>query len=302
MATTPNRRAKKKTAPAANKTAPAAKKNRRAPPRKRTHRAQARTATYREPTIREPLVAPDWLYPAARVMLALWVLLPAALVTASAFLDTFTAATIGGSALHAPAFWFFLFGLGTWCIAFAVLTRPMTAYVLGHELTHAFFILLHGGRIEKFEVTPEGGYVVTDKNNLIISLSPYFVPFYSVVLIIAAAITGLFVDFTHHHTGLFFGFASFKWLWAIFALIGLSWGFHLTFTIWMIAKDQPDLREYGIFFSLVLIFLVNVLIITGGLVLASPDTTVASFAEHWQANATDLTAWAGRIASAAFGL
>ena len=102
MATTPNRRAKKKTAPAANKTAPAAKKNRRAPPRKRTHRAQARTATYREPTIREPLVAPDWLYPAARVMLALWVLLPAALVTASAFFDTFTAATIGGSALHAP--------------------------------------------------------------------------------------------------------------------------------------------------------------------------------------------------------
>ena len=50
----------------------------------------------------------------------------------------------------------------------------------------------------------------------------------------------------------------------LFALIGLTWTFHLTFTVWMIFKNQPDLRQNGTFFSLTLIYLVNLVIILLG--------------------------------------
>lgn len=224
-------------------------------------------------------------------------LLPACLVTTLAFFDTFTATAIDHGFWRSQEFWFFALGVVLWLIWFWGLPRPMTLYVLGHELTHAFFILLCGGRIEEFRIGSDGGHVVTNRNNVLISLSPYFVPFYSIVVIAGFVVAGQFTDLTRVHDGAVYGIADFKLSWLLFGLIGLTWGFHLTFTVWMIGKDQPDLRENGVFFSLVLIFLANLLAITGGLVVASPDATVAAFASRWWTEAEAIWAWTGHAAA-----
>src|SRR5438552_13922472 len=35
----------------------------------------------------------------------------------------------------------------------------------------------------------------------------------------------------------------------LYAVIGGTWAFHLTFACWMIPKNQTDLRDHGTFFS-----------------------------------------------------
>jgi hypothetical protein len=55
------------------------------------------------------------------------------------------------------------------------------------------------------------------------------------------------------------------------AALGASWGFHVTFTIAItLDSPQPDLREYGIFFSSVLILVINGAILLATLVLLGP--------------------------------
>ncbi|CAN5213831.1 hypothetical protein BH23VER1_BH23VER1_07650 [soil metagenome] len=244
---------------------------------------------------REPFTVPvTWLKAGFGVVLA-----PVCLVTALAFFDTFTAAAIDRGLWKAAELWYFALGVLLWLISFFTLPRPLTAYVLGHELTHAFFVIVCGGRIRDFHFDRRGGFVVTDRNNTLISLSPYFVPFYTVMAMLAFGLVTPFVDVTHLYANAVYGIASFKWTWLLFALVGFTWAFHLTFTVWMIGKDQPDLRENGVFFSLVLIFLVNLLVVAGGLIVASPETTLDDFAASWTANASGIWLWMQHAAASA---
>lgn len=68
-----------------------------------------------------------------------------------------------------------------------------------------------------------------------------------------------------------------------YGLLGVTWTFHMVWTLWMLPRDQPDLKEHGTFFSLVLIYLVNVLLLVGLFCLASdsPLSDVAGFAKEW---------------------
>ncbi len=242
---------------------------------------------------REPLTVPiTWVKAILGVVLT-----PFCVITALAFFDTFTAAAIDGGLWKAAELWFFALGGVLYFISFLTLPRPLTAYVLGHELTHGFFIILCGGRIRDFDYGRNGGFVVTDRNNTLISLSPYFVPFYTIVVMLVFALLTPFIDVTRLYTGVLYGFISFKWTWLLFALVGFTWVFHLTFTVWMIGKDQPDLRENGVFFSLVLIFLVNLLVVAAGLIAASPETSLGDFMASWRDNATGLWDWFHRVAA-----
>ena len=63
----------------------------------------------------------------------------------------------------------------------------------------------------------------------------------------------------------------------LYGLIGLSWMFHLTFTIWMIRREQPDLDQNGRLFSFVIIFIANILLICTMLIIASPTATFEGF-------------------------
>jgi hypothetical protein len=63
----------------------------------------------------------------------------------------------------------------------------------------------------------------------------------------------------------------------LFALVGVTWAFHFTFTCWMIPKNQSDLSDNGTIFSLVFIYLINLLLLSAMLIIASPRITFASF-------------------------
>ncbi|MCB1079547.1 MAG: hypothetical protein KDM64_17145, partial [Verrucomicrobiae bacterium] len=203
-------------------------------------------------------------------------LLPVCWVTIETLLVSFdTAARIGGF-WRAAEFWSFGIGAAMWLVLFfGARCRPMLwVYVAGHEWTHALFVLICRGNVAKVHISSDGGHVLTNRNNFLISLSPYFFPFYTAVAILAWWLSEwLYFDFNPTHL---------PWL---FGVIGFTWCFHFTFTIWMAArKDQPDLDHNGRLFSFSMIALVNTLIIVSLLIVASPAVAWGAFASAWAKN------------------
>ncbi|MDF7825264.1 hypothetical protein P4B35_14665 [Pontiellaceae bacterium B12227] len=144
--------------------------------------------------------------------------------------------------------WALPIGFLIWVVIFFLLPRPVRTYVLGHELTHALWALMMGGRVGKMKVGKSGGHVELSKTNFLITLSPYFFPFYTVILIAV-----------YYLLGLKFDLAPYRIWWL--AGVGLTWSFHITFTISMLAEHQPDVQEHGRIFSHVIIYGVNILVI-----------------------------------------
>ncbi|MDZ4815393.1 MAG: hypothetical protein SGI71_03905 [Verrucomicrobiota bacterium] len=142
----------------------------------------------------------------------------------------------------------FLGGVVACVVLFVALPRPMRLYVLGHELTHALWVWLLGGKVFSIKVTAEGGHIKTDTVNFWIALAPYFFPFYTFILLGLFLIASLFWNLVPYLSILYF-------------LMGVTWGFHLYFTIVMIPTDQPDITMNGWVFSLVVIYIVNVLVL-----------------------------------------
>jgi hypothetical protein len=61
----------------------------------------------------------------------------------------------------------------------------------------------------------------------------------------------------------------------------------------MIPKSQTDLRDHGTFFSLVIIYLMNLVLLSAMLIVASPQITFASFGGDFVANLSNFSAWVG---------
>jgi hypothetical protein len=208
-------------------------------------------------------------------------LLPIALVVTQTFFAAFTRTTAERGWYATDEFWFFGLGTALWTLWFfgSIWSmgepRPLRAYVFGHELTHAIWVWMWGGRVSAFEVSREGGYILTDTHNFWIALAPYFYPLYSLVIIIGYGLTGLFYDVASVTDTMLF-MTPLQWM---FLLLGASWAFHLSFTIWMIPKGQTDLTYHGTFFSLVIIYLMNLLILAVFLIVASPKVSFVSFAK-----------------------
>ena len=141
-------------------------------------------------------------------------------------------------------------------------------YVLGHELTHAIFVIGFFGKVSGIRVKKEGGYIITNKTNFLIALSPYFVPFWSVVFFLVCLLLGSFWDIPYREEAMYF-------------LLGGGWLFHLLWTLWMIPQDQPDLQENGTFFSLVFIVFANVLVLTFLFCLALGGGAFMQFGLRW---------------------
>jgi hypothetical protein len=154
-------------------------------------------------------------------------------------------------------------GFAAWLAIFLILPRAMWLYVLGHEFTHALAAMLAGGKVTAFHVSSQGGHVLTDKVNWWIALAPYFVPIYALVWM-ALWVT---VDFYHSLRA---------WQFVLYFGIGLFWAFHLTFTASMANRRQTDLTGQGVFFSFVIILLINVLTFLVLLSLMSPGGLVTA--------------------------
>jgi hypothetical protein len=142
--------------------------------------------------------------------------------------------------------WFVSFGAGfvTWLVVFFFLPRTMWLYVLGHEFTHALATMIAGGKVSSFQVSAKGGHVVTDRVNWWITLSPYFVPIYALLWIAL----WFSIDFYHPLKA---------WQPVLFFGVGVLWSFHLTFTVSMLHLGQTDLSSQGLFFSVIVILLIN---------------------------------------------
>lgn len=205
-------------------------------------------------------------------------LVPVCIILTQTFFTAFTRATVTQRLWAAEEFWFFSLGAVLWLIAFFGLPRPVILYVFGHELTHALWVWLMGGRVSRFSVGRDGGHIVTDRTNFWIALAPYFFPLYS---ILAIGVYG----------GLSFFYNVQPYGRLLYAIIGGTWAFHLTFTCWMIPKNQTDLSDHGTFFSLVVIYLMNLLLLGVLLIVASRQITFSSFGADLFNNIGNFSRW-----------
>ncbi len=206
------------------------------------------------------------------------ILLPLCWVTTWTFLSRFSDVTLEKGFWQTREFWYFATGalcMAGWFISGLGKTVFLYLYVLGHELTHAVFVWAFRGKVTDFHVSVDGGYITTNKTNLVIALSPYFVPFWSVV---GAIFYGVLRASTDLRPG---------WDLAFYGLMGVTWTFHMVWTLWMIPRDQPDLKENGTLLSLVIIYLANLLVLVLLLCIAeeAPLKNAREFALEWVGHA-----------------
>jgi hypothetical protein len=124
--------------------------------------------------------------------------------------------------------------------------KPILAYVVGHELTHALFAVLFGGSVRSFKASERGGQVQITKSNFIITLAPYFFPLYTVLALVAFWLARL-------------AHAPALEPWFVL-LAGAAFAFHIVLTFIFLRTDQNDIAEHGAFFSYPLIVLFNIVL------------------------------------------
>lgn len=178
--------------------------------------------------------------------------------------------------------WYFLSGIGSYLVLLAIFQQPIRTYVFGHELTHAFWVWIFGGRVKGFKAAASGGQVRATKSNFLIFLAPYFFPLYSFLALVLFLFLGIFFSGIGVSRGLGF-------------ILGFTWTFHITFTIYVLLQGQPDVRQNGRVFSLALIYLANVVVLSCLLVFISPRVTYGEyFIDLWsQVRLIYLSLWRG---------
>ncbi len=220
-------------------------------------------------------------------------MLPACLVTLRT-LATVLTGSVDGHFWTSAGVWHFGIGMIVAVVWFFFLPRPVRLYVWGHEMTHALFAMLSLGSVRGFRVSKDGGHVLTNKNNVAIALSPYCLPIFSLIALLIFTLTGQCLDLTLRWPLPWGG--SLSPVHVLYAILGLTWAFHVCFTVWMIGKDQPDLRINGAFFSFLLILLLNLLVLATLLVTAAPDFGPRELARLWMRTATEsITSLGGLI-------
>jgi len=192
---------------------------------------------------------------AARLLLGLC-LIPACCAAAFSLWDAIVAAAgaTGGLTTEALSL---LGGIAAFAFCWMALSHPVKTYVLGHELTHAIWGVMFGAKASDVRVTENGGSVRLTKSNVLITLAPYFFPFYTFVVIVIALVTYAFMRPLPCLP-----------LWLF--LVGFTWAFHALFTVQTLMQRQPDIKTYGRLFSWTFIFLANVALVILWLVLATP--------------------------------
>lgn len=142
--------------------------------------------------------------------------------------------------------YYFTGGFLLYLTVHALFRKPILAYVVGHELTHALFAVLFGGSVKAFHATEKGGHVRITKSNVIITLAPYFFPLYTF-----AALGAFWIARAA-------GVPSLE-PWFVL-LAGAAFAFHVLLTFIFLQEDQNDIREHGAFFSYPLILLFNIML------------------------------------------
>lgn len=140
-------------------------------------------------------------------------------------------------------------GVLAYLVFHLLVIRPVYIYVLAHECAHVLATWLSGGHVVSFSVTPSGGNVVTSKTNFFIELSPYFVPVYT-ILLGAVYIILKAMDANIPNMSEVFVF-----------FVGFTLAFHFIMTAEVMKMQQSDIAKSGIIFSLVIIFVGNLIVV-----------------------------------------
>jgi hypothetical protein len=162
----------------------------------------------------------------------------------------------------------FLAGAACWLMIFSLLPKPMWIYVFGHELTHALWTWLFGGKVKKLKVTAAGGHVLISKSNFVIALAPYFFPLYAVLVITAFAICQLL-------------WRGHGYLVYFHLILGAAYAFHVTLTLHVLQTRQSDITSQGWLFSGVVIFLGNVCVLLLGIPLLTARVGLLNALGWW---------------------
>ena len=189
-------------------------------------------------------------------------------VRASGSVDTFWVAFLGGAAC--------------WLVVFLLLPKPMLVYVFGHELTHAVWTWLFGGRVKRFKISSSGGHVVVTRSNSLIVLAPYFFPLYAFLVVLLFGLGHLL--FGWHPYGPWFHL-----------LLGAAYSFHLTLTWHILQTRQSDITSQGYLFSVVIIFLGNIAILLVSLPLLTAQVGLITVFSWWLHSTTALVQRIGQI-------
>jgi hypothetical protein len=225
-------------------------------------------------------------------LLGVVILAPVCLLSLIAFLKHFLTAALSGSLFHSRDLHWFCFGAVTWGLYHWQWRRGlMVTYVFAHEWTHALVARLFLAKIYRVVWSAQGGYVETNKSNVFISLAPYVMPLYTLVFLAVFTALGSLIDLPaiqELHLGrLTLPFNSQK---VFFFGLGLTWFYHLAYTIQTLHTEQSDLQRNGECFSFFVIITLNLYLLAWLLLMCSPDlgwhgawnTLAETFSGGWE--------------------
>lgn len=157
---------------------------------------------------------------------------------------------------------YFVWGIAGYALLHLLFYKPTYLYVLGHEAVHAGMSWIFGGKIMSFKASKNGGSVKTDKSNFITELAPYFIPLYAIIITV---IYFLF-SYSYQVDGRIFVF-----------LIGFTLAFHIISTIEVMKTKQPDIMKSGYIFSVILVYTLNIVVISVIFNLMFPAFSIKGF-------------------------
>lgn len=204
-----------------------------------------------------------------RLKLVLAVLaIPACAGFGSALYDhTFTFGTKARIAIFGwpEEFVWFATGAALFTAMAVLLIRPVVTYVFAHELTHAMATWVCLGKVSNLRASVHGGEVTTSKTNTLIRLAPYCVPLYAILIaVVYLALNAWWRTISDYH-----------YLHA--AALGFSYAFHVGFTLYCLRRDQPDLKSDGWLFSMIVIYMTNLLFLAALLGLVTSGNANGAF-------------------------
>ncbi len=175
-----------------------------------------------------------------------------------------------------------LAGATCWLVIYVLLPKPMWVYVFGHELTHAVWTWVCGGRVKQFKATSDGGHVVVSKTNFLIALAPYFFPLYAALAVAVFVAGRLIWDWQHYA----------PWFHLV---LGAAYAFHVTLTWHILQTRQTDITQQGYLFSAVVIFLGNAAVLLLGIPLVTARINVLTAMGWWLKCTGEVVQWLGSL-------
>lgn len=158
----------------------------------------------------------------------------------------------------------FFFGMVVYMFVHIFFYKPFFIYTLAHELVHAISAVICGAKVSSFHVSEFGGSIKTSKTNIFIELSPYFVPLYTLILLFLIPV----VRYNLTNVNLFGAYLF---------ITGFTLGMHLLMNVEILKVRQSDITKSGYVFSIVFIYLVNIIIVFSIFAFLTKEVSMKKF-------------------------